>query len=516
MRLRVPWIVPTSTSFRVTALSINGGNTINFQYDNNSLLTQAGDLALSRDSLNGLITASTLNNVTDSLSYNGFGELTDYSASASGTPVYSLQLRRDKPERITEKTETIGGATDVFSYTYDLTWRLTEVKKNGASTATYTYDSNGNRLTGSSGTTYSYDDQDRLLTVTGTNTSTFAYTANGNLLNKTVNGQTTSYNYDVLGNLRSVTLPNSTQIEYVIDGQNRRVSKRVNGTLVQGFLYRDQLRPITELDGNNNVVSVFVYGKSTTASDYMIKSGVQYRIVSDHLGSPRLVINSQSGQIVQRLDYDEFGNILQDTNPGFQPFGFAGSLYDPLTGLTRFGMRDYDAEIGRWTAKDPIGFFGGDANLYRYVLNDPVNFRDPFGLDSRVHGCSTESGFDIGKFLETIGRSIFFSRSLGNPVGAGPAEKAAELAPEFHKGTVGTIKNFFINRGATVHIYCASNDTRCFALAAVLDDLGRDPDGSGEQIYEAEHLYVRTLVSSGAAGERLSKDDIPSLYPILP
>lgn len=46
----------------------------------------------------------------------------------------------------------------------------------------------------------------------------------------------------------------------------------------------------------------------------------------------------------------------------------------------RFGARDYDAETGRWTAKDPILCAGGDTNLYIYVGNNPVNFVDPFGL----------------------------------------------------------------------------------------------------------------------------------------
>jgi RHS repeat-associated protein len=107
---------------------------------------------------------------------------------------------------------------------------------------------------------------------------------------------------------------------------------------------------------------------------------VTYRIISDHLGSPRSVVNATTSQIIQQVDYDEFGIVLSDTNPGFQPFGFAGGLYDPLTGLVRFGARDYDAEIGRWTAKDPILFSGGDPNLYGYVLSDPVNLLDPSGL----------------------------------------------------------------------------------------------------------------------------------------
>jgi RHS repeat-associated protein len=85
--------------------------------------------------------------------------------------------------------------------------------------------------------------------------------------------------------------------------------------------------------------------------------------------------------VVKRIDYDSFGNIIADTNPGFSmPFGFAGGLYDKDTGLVRFGLRDYDPDTGRWTAKDPISFAGGDTDLYGYCLNDPVNFLDPLGL----------------------------------------------------------------------------------------------------------------------------------------
>jgi RHS repeat-associated protein len=148
---------------------------------------------------------------------------------------------------------------------------------------------------------------------------------------------------------------------------------------VQGFLYQNQLNPVAELDGNGNIVSRFVYASKGNVPDYLVKNGTTYRIISDHLGSPRLVVDSTTGAILQRLDYDEFGQVITDTNPGFQPFGFAGGLYDRDTKLVRFGARDCDAETERWTAKDPILFAGGDTNLYGYVVNDPVNFVDPAG-----------------------------------------------------------------------------------------------------------------------------------------
>ena len=59
---------------------------------------------------------------------------------------------------------------------------------------------------------------------------------------------------------------------------------------------------------------------------------------------------------------------------------FSGGLADSDTGLVRFGYRDYDPETGRWTARDPIEFNGGNTNLYGYVSADPVNFIDPSGL----------------------------------------------------------------------------------------------------------------------------------------
>ncbi len=153
----------------------------------------------------------------------------------------------------------------------------------------------------------------------------------------------------------------------------------MTGVLTQGYLYEGILRVVAELDGTGSLVSRFVYGSRSNVPDYMIKGGVTYRIITDHLGSPRLVVDVVTGGVAQQLDYDEFGNVLTNTNPGFQPFGFAGGVYDGDTGLVRFGARDYDVETGRWTTKDPIRFGGGDTNLYGYVLNDPVNFVDPNG-----------------------------------------------------------------------------------------------------------------------------------------
>ncbi|MFA6095085.1 MAG: RHS repeat-associated core domain-containing protein [Candidatus Paceibacterota bacterium] len=254
--------------------------------------------------------------------------------------------------------------------------------------------------------------------------ASYEYTANGELKTKTVNGTLTRYDYDVLGNLKQVSFANSTVIDYLTDGQNRRIGKKVNGVLTQGWLYQDGLRPLAELDGNNLVVSRFIYASKSNVPDYLIKGGATYRIVSDHLGSPRLIVNIADDTVAQAIDYDVWGKVISDSNPGFQPFGFAGGLYDPDTQLVRFGARDYDAQTGRWTAKDPIEFDGGDTNLFGYVANDPVNFIDPQGLDiCAVNGMREECATGMRPPPEGTPTTGPLSPMAG-PVGAAAAADA--------------------------------------------------------------------------------------------
>jgi RHS repeat-associated protein len=167
----------------------------------------------------------------------------------------------------------------------------------------------------------------------------------------------------------------------LFDGLSRRIGKKVGGALVQGWLYDERGRIVAELDGAGALASRFVYASRPNVPDYMVRSGAQYRLVSDPLGTVRLVVKSDDGTIAQRLDYDPFGSVTNDTAPGFQPFGFAGGLFDRDTRLVRFGARDYDPDAARWTTKDPIFFAGGDTNLYAYVANDPINRHDSNGLD---------------------------------------------------------------------------------------------------------------------------------------
>jgi RHS repeat-associated protein len=141
---------------------------------------------------------------------------------------------------------------------------------------------------------------------------------------------------------------------------------------------KDQLEPIADVNGEGSVRCLRIWGKGTSALLYDPQRE-KFAFVSDERGSVRMVIAMGSGSVVQELRYDVWGRVVFDSNPGFQPFGYAGGIYDDVTGLVRFGARDYDAEIGRWLSKEPMGF-AGSLNWYVYVHNDPVNFIDPNGL----------------------------------------------------------------------------------------------------------------------------------------
>ena len=207
------------------------------------------------------------------------------------------------------------------------------------------------------------------------------------------------YGYAIVGWRNSVRLPVGTLIEYLFDPQQRRIGKKVNGQLKQGLLYLGQLAPLVEQDSVGNIRSTFVYGTRPNVPEYMIRNGVRYRFVLDQVGSVRLAINLDDGTVAQRIDYDAFGRVTQNTNPGFQPFGYAGGLSDDDTKLVRFGVRDYDPETGRWTARDPV-VSGGASSRYVYADNEPLGLYDPSGQWPRL--------VDVANFAAGFGDVMTF------------------------------------------------------------------------------------------------------------
>lgn len=119
-------------------------------------------------------------------------------------------------------------------------------------------------------------------------------------------------------------------------------------------------------------------------------------LTRNQVGSVVLVTDSATGDVVQRIEYVEFGRTVFDSSPELQPFGFGGGLLDGQTGLLRFGARDYSTVVGRWMTRDPVRFIGGP-NAYLYAAADPTMRRDATGL--KPPRKVPISPWDIGQLL---------------------------------------------------------------------------------------------------------------------
>lgn len=355
--------------------------------------------------------------------YDSAGRLASVAhQSSSSTTLESYSLGYNALQLIESITQQSTGTT---SYIYDESGQLKSVTGPGAGgsgSATYNYDPTGNRASPdvfgnnnelvSDGTyKYDYDNSGNLikqtpLTSNSTSvTTSYTWDAHHHLLEavqKNNSNQTIAdikYDYDSFGRLVgrdeisyktasgsiSTSPQNWTRTGYLYDGDNILLafqSKRViNGVsqsdlsphLVQRNLWGDQPDELLAQESLGTNLS---------------QAGTDSWDLADWQGSIRTTVND-SGTVTARVNYDAFGNVINAvngsgaaiTNVASQlPFLYTGKFRDAVTGLQYNNARWYDPRTGRWLSVDPIGFAGGDSNLYRYVNNDPVNGTDPSGL----------------------------------------------------------------------------------------------------------------------------------------
>jgi RHS repeat-associated protein len=376
--------------------------------DNDGLLTRYGPFTITRSGPAGAPSALTDNTLNISYTYDSAGRLWTRTHMVAAVPVYQIQLGYDNVGRIAQKIETVAGAAHTFDYTYDLDGQLFEVRRDGALFEQYGYDNNANR-TSTLATSATYDDQDRLIQQGGVSytfdddgylttrgSDTFVYSARGELLSATVGGQTVTYQYD---------------------GMARRIGKVDASGTVQ-YLYGNPGSPfmVTASRDAAGILTTYFYDTAGNLLSFE-RGGVRYYVATDQLGTPKAVTDA-TGSLVKAIEYDAWGVKLSDTNPTFDlPVGFAGGVVDGVTGMVRFGFRDYEPGTGRWLARDPILFAGGQANFFSYTANDPVNLKDPSGLfRGLIPGLSGGYGHAVVGVAGAVAGS-YAGRAAGTAIG---------------------------------------------------------------------------------------------------
>jgi RHS repeat-associated protein len=218
----------------------------------------------------------------------------------------------------------------------------------------------------------------------------FTYDLNGNL---TSDGMR-SYEWDIHSRLKKVTwgAGQTTEFKYNALGQRCESTDTVGGVATKRFYLFDGIRLIDRRTGTT--ADTATIDRRYFSQGEQRKNGSSwenYFYSRDHLGSIREVVKSAGGTntLVARYDYDPYGKRLtqyqSSAYTGGCDFGYTGHVTVPSlvvgqTELVLTHFRAYDPNLGRWLSADPIGEAGG-MNLYAYVLGDPINGWDPYGLE---------------------------------------------------------------------------------------------------------------------------------------
>src|SRR5262249_44991609 len=191
------------------------------------------------------------------------------------------------------------------------------------------------------------------------------------LISVAVGNSTTSLAWDYNDKLTGITYPDNSTNSFVTNDLRHRVSKTDSAGPTTFLFDEEEGLADTRADYTQGGFSGLVSERASGTSKY-------YH--ADQLGSTRGITNS-SQTVTDSREYDSFGLVISSAGSTATPFKFAGgSGYqaDADSGLMLLGARYYDASVGRFISRDPIGYEGG-LNLYGYCENDPVDDVDPGG-----------------------------------------------------------------------------------------------------------------------------------------
>ncbi len=331
---------------------------------------------------------------------------------------------------------------EAYVYNYDKLYQLTFVDYNDGNSTNYYYDSLGNstKLTNGGTTNYSHNSLNQYDAVGPVGSETpYSYDRNGNL----TDDGTYLYYYDCENRLTDVNdQSDNPVVSYKYDFAGRRVKKTIHDSQTTIHYTYDGGQVIAEYDGDGVLLRKFVYGPGIDEPIAMANYAGGFAIYYYHydgLGSV-VALSDSNANIVEKYEYDVFGAAtIRDTNDAIRntslygnPYMFTGRRYDSETGLYYYRFRYYNPEIGRFLQTDPIRYAAG-LNLYTYVLNNPVNWVDPYGLlyeriwdDPAERGGHIDNAVHYKKFVSHATRKTL--AELQNEAGSG-RRRSASSAP---------------------------------------------------------------------------------------
>jgi RHS repeat-associated protein len=500
---------------QLTRIAYPGDRWLSFTYDD------SGRRVASRDQLGHEI----------QYHYDEIGRLVRM-ADATGDLV---RYTYDALGRLSEKT-TANGAHSV--YTYDPAGRLLSLvnrqpDRSVLSSFTYTYDRRGRRIamdTHYGAWSYTYDDVGQLLRAVLDSTDAaipsqdivYEYDALGNRVRSTVNGveagyevgdlnQYTvvgdrAYTYDMDGNLIREEGPDGVTV-YSYDDENRLIGIRrgeeewtygydpfgnrvwvdENGARIHYVIDPAGLGNVAgEYSDAGSLVARYAHGLGLVSR--MPATGNAAYYTFDPMGNTS-EITETGGVPVNRYAYEPFGKALQHVQAMPNPFTFMGQfgVMRDATGLYHARARNLDPQLGRFITPDPIGFIGGDLNLYRYAGNSPISFIDPSGLCSR-------SVRKTASFWKGVGGVLKVAAGVAIIVKTAPVSVPVLVG----KGLIG----WWLTTSGAIDTLSGGGSY----VAITVDEALGVPEGQGM----SEHKTAQEVENMGAAGEVLHTTGIAS------
>ncbi len=294
----------------------------------------------------------------------------------------SLTTHRDLLQRPYQIDTAIHGET----VTYNDIGLVIENNNSLTKKATYSYDAL-NQLAQEGNISYQFDSLgnpkkykiNKLNQIISTQKESFAYDLNGNMIGR----GSIQYNYDALHRLTEIQYKNGKRVTFTYDPLSRLVSKRTQQkgkVQVEKLYLYDKEFEIGSINANREIQELKVLGlgvKGDIGGAVAIElKGSVFTPLHDIQGNVIALIDDR-GKIVEKYEYNAFGE--EKSSNFINPWRFASKRTEE--GLVFFGLRFYDPGLKRWISPDPLGF-AESRNVYLYVLNDPVNRLDLFGLES--------------------------------------------------------------------------------------------------------------------------------------